>query len=103
MDMASPRPCRMLLTHAKQPFENVTVDFPDIPELKAQGKLEFGQLPAFELPDGRFLSQTNSIIRYLGRTYGYYPEDDVHLAWQIDSLIDATEDFRTIYYKVHFE
>ena len=46
---------RMLLAHAKQPFENVNWTRETIGEIKASGKLEFGQLPALELADGRCL------------------------------------------------
>ena len=48
-----------------------------------------------ELADGRTLVQSNSMLRYLGRNFGYYPEEDPAIAWKIDSLIDATEDIRT--------
>lgn len=70
--------------------------------MKSSGRLEFGQVPVLELPDGRTLAQSNSMLRYLGRNFGYYPEDDAITAWKIDSLIDATEDFRFRYYSAHF-
>ncbi len=34
-----------------------------------------GQVPALETPEGKVLSQSQSILRYLGRKYGYYPQD----------------------------
>jgi len=39
---------RMLLTHAKQPFEDVRYSFENWPDVKATGIFEFGQVPAFE-------------------------------------------------------
>ena len=38
------------------------------------------------------LTQSLSILRYLGLRYGYYPVTDHTLAWQVDSIVDATKD-----------
>lgn len=46
---------RMLLNLAGVEYEEVNYTFADMPELKASGKLEFGQLPALE-KDGKFLA-----------------------------------------------
>ena len=32
-----------------------------------------GQVPALETPEGKTLSQSQAILRFLGRKYGYYP------------------------------
>ena len=34
-----------------------------------------GQMPALVTPEGKTLSQSQSIVRYLGRAHGYYPQD----------------------------
>lgn len=47
-------PIRMLLTHAKQEFEDVRINGEQLAELKTSGKLEFGQVPAAE-HDGKNL------------------------------------------------
>jgi prostaglandin-H2 D-isomerase / glutathione transferase len=44
---------RLLLTHAKVPFEDIRYKFEDFPKLKQSGNLEFGQLPVLEV-DGKF-------------------------------------------------
>jgi len=73
-------PIRMLLSHAKVPFEDVRLQAEDFAKLKTdQNKLEFAQLPVIE-HDGRFMSQSISILRYLGAQHGYYPAD-ANVAW----------------------
>ena len=44
---------RLLLSHAKLPYENVLYAFEVMSEAKASGNLEFGQLPVLEM-DGKF-------------------------------------------------
>lgn len=44
-------------------------------ELKNSGKLPFGQVPALEMPDGTFLAQTDSILKYVGEKYDLRPKD----------------------------
>ena len=68
-------------------------------ELKDSGKLEFGQVPMLEMPDGHRFVQSWAILRYLGRIYDYYPIEDAKIAWKIDSTIDAVEDFLGAYFK----
>ncbi len=84
---------RFLAAHAKLAFENVYITHQEtLPPLKASGKLEFGQVPMLETPDGKHLVQSWAILRYLGRQNGYYP-DEALAAYYIDSTIDAVEDF----------
>jgi glutathione S-transferase len=66
--------CRMLLAHAKVPFENVDYTQETLPAAKASGNLEFGQLPVLEC-DGKFYAQSVATLRFLGAKYGYYPAD----------------------------
>ncbi len=93
---------RFLLAHAKQPYENVLVNGESMKELKESGKLEFGQVPMLETPEGKHLVQSWAILRFLGRKYGYYP-DEPELAYKIDSTIDAVEDYLGAYFKYQFE
>ena len=99
---ARAEPIRFLLSHAKVEYEDVLVPGWDLSELRAQGKLEFNQVPVLE-KDGKFLSQSWAILRYLGRTYGYYPESSPETAYTIDSTIDAIEDFLTAFFRFNFE
>ena len=55
-----------------------------------------------ETADGKCLIQSWSVLRYLGRQHGYYP-DDPELAYKIDSTIDAVEDLMQSNYKWRFE
>ena len=91
---------RFLLSHAKVEYEEVDAG-PIMADLK-KDKLEFGQVPLLETADGKQLVQSWAILRYLGRTYGYYP-NDAELAWKIDSTIDAVEDYVVAYFKYNFE
>ena len=93
---------RFLAAHAKIPLENVFVTYDTMPALKESGKLEFGQVPMLETADGKHLIQSWSVLRYLGRQHGYYP-DDAEVAYKIDSTIDAVEDFMQSNYKWVFE
>ena len=92
--------CRMLLAHAKVPYENVHHTFESLPEFKTTGVLEFGQLPALEI-DGKFYAQSIAILRFLGIKYGYYPEDAFE-GWRVDSIIDSIQDLLSAYYKAAF-
>ena len=93
---------RMLLWHAKQEFEDVRLNHEDFGKLKAENQLlEFGQVPVLEV-DGKYLSQSHSILRYLGKRFGYYPED-AHCAWKVDSLLDAVSDLSSAMMKINFE
>lgn len=91
---------RMLLAHAKVEYENITYTFETLPEIKASGKLEFGQLPAVEI-DGKFYAQSVAILRMFGKKYGYYPED-AYESWRVDSTIDAIGDLLNAFYKANF-
>ena len=84
-------PIRMMLTHAKVEFEDVRFNGEQFKEAKESGKFEFGQVPAFETEDGKVLSQSAAILRYVARTNGYYPEDPMD-QWFADSTLDALED-----------
>lgn len=65
----------MLLHHAAKHFEDVLINGEKLGELKGSDVLQFGQGKIFETADGNHLAQSWSILRYLGRTYGYYPGD----------------------------
>jgi glutathione S-transferase len=53
----------------------------------------FRALPVLEV-DGRMVSQSNSINRYVGKLTGLYPEDDWQ-AFLCDEVMDAVEDIST--------
>ena len=94
---------RMLLNVAKVEFEDVRLQKEDWPKYKADhaAELEFGQLPVLH-HDGKEISQSQSILRYLGRLYGFYPTD-AYDAWRADSFIDALSDTMMQLAKMQFE
>lgn len=95
-------PIRMLLTHAKVEFEDIRIDKEGQEKLKAEGKLEFGQIPVIEKPDGKWFSQSTAILRAIGSKHGYYPADPIE-GWKADSIIDSIGDITTAFGKAKFE
>ena len=49
------------------------------------------QVPTLQLSDGSKIGQAESILRFLGKEHGYYPEDPVE-AHKVDYLIDSFYD-----------
>lgn len=81
-------PVRLALSMAGIPFEDDRISFADWPERK--GDTPFGAVPVLEA-DGKTLSQSNTINRYVGKLTGLYPSD----FWQAalcDEAMDAVED-----------
>ena len=90
---------RMLLSHAGVKFEDHRIQFNEWPGLKPT--MPNQQVPCLELPDGKKMGQTRSILRFVGMKHGYYPTDPL-LACQADSLCDGYEDIMGSIYKPHF-
>mmetsp|Transcript_18980 Transcript_18980/g.18120 ORF Transcript_18980/g.18120 Transcript_18980/m.18120 type:complete len:95 (+) Transcript_18980:12-296(+) len=79
---------RMVLSHAKLEYEDIRIDRDELSRLQKEGKkLEFGKIPILEI-GGEMYSETQSILRFLGKQYGYYPVD-LDAAWKVDSIIEA--------------
>ena len=72
---------RIMLDISELPWENITVDFSGYSELRESKKLPWGLLPVLETPLGR-LSESSSILRYLGKMTDYYPTDRLELMIQ---------------------
>jgi len=85
---------RMLLTHAKIPFEDKRVTGQVWQDLKASGKCPNGQLPILEGKslNGLVMSQSIAILRFLGVKHGYYNSMDPVAAYKADSVIDNVYD-----------
>lgn len=94
---------KMTLWLAKQPFEVHAHPAEELQKLAAEGKVtaEFGTFPVLE-KDGKFYSQAPSILRYLGRTYGFWPED-AETAWKADSFLEHVRDLIYKLYPVYVE
>ena len=90
---------RMLLHHQKIEYEEENIALEDW--MKNKETFEFGTLPILEV-DGVKMSQSMAIMRYLGRVYGFYPEDPEE-AWRVDSLLDSQVDLITKLYGLKYE
>ena len=74
-------------------YKDVRIGFNEWPMIKFDtSRFEYAQMPTLE-EDGVILSQSMSIMRYLGREYGYYPSDSETAYW-VDNLLDLFIDFR---------
>jgi glutathione S-transferase len=81
-------PARLALHIAGIPFEDRRIGFKEWGSLRDQFPLR--ALPVLEV-DGKVVTQSNSINRYVGKLAGLYPQDD----WQAllcDEAMDAVED-----------
>ena len=81
-------PARLALSIAGIEFEDRRVPADAWPGLKSQ--MPYGVLPVLEV-DGRTLTQSNAINRYVGKLANLYPTDQ----WQAalcDEVMDALED-----------
>jgi prostaglandin-H2 D-isomerase / glutathione transferase len=88
-------PIRDLLHMSGIAFEDVHLPFNVFQEQKAAGTLPFSSYPVLEVntPAGMVSStQSNAILRYLGRQAGLYPVDDPLRALKVDEALDFGED-----------
>lgn len=82
-------PIRLLLNHAGVQFTDKRYERKEWSDNKKNmpGK----KVPILELADGTKIGQSVSILRFLGKKYGYYPEDPLE-AHKCDYLIDCYND-----------
>jgi len=66
-------PIRLAFTQAGVPFEDVRVQRDDWPQQKE--KMPFGQMPVLEV-DGKQLTQSMAILRYIARKHGLEADDE---------------------------
>ena len=81
-------PVRIALHAAGIAFEDVRWSFPEFGENR--GSLRFNAVPTLEI-DGKVITQSNAISRYIGKMAGIYPEDPLQ-ALYCDEVIEAIED-----------
>jgi glutathione S-transferase len=83
---------RWMLAATAVKFMNVPIDTPeDLSILRASKKLPFDQMPLLEI-DGRFLSQSSAMIRYLARRGALYGANDTDAMW-CDLIVGVAADF----------
>ena len=79
---------RIALHAAGIEFEDNRLTFAQFSEIRSG--IRFNALPVFEI-DGTAVSQSNAILRYVGKLGGLYPDDDLQ-ALCCDETLDAVED-----------
>jgi len=84
-------PARLALFIGGVPFEDHRIGGKDWPTFRAE--TPFFAMPVLEV-DGKAVTQSNSINRYVGKLAGLYPKDDVQ-ALLCDEVMDACEDIGT--------
>lgn len=83
---------RWMLAASRIAFRNVPLSTPgELASLRATGKLPFDQIPLLEI-DGRCLSQSSAMVRYLARRGGFYGDSDDDALW-CDMVAGAAADF----------
>ena len=81
-------PVRIAFHAAGVDFEDHRISFDEF--MKTRGDMRFTCAPELEV-DGVTVTQSNSMLRYVGKMAGLYPEDDLQ-ALYCDEAMDAVED-----------
>ncbi len=81
-------PIRLALLLGNIDYEDCRFPFSDFATVRENTPLK--QVPVFEV-DGKQITQSNAISRYIGRLTGLYPTDDFQ-ALLCDEILDAIED-----------
>src|SRR5258705_7311258 len=81
-------PARLALHIGSVPFEDDRINPKEWPQFR--DRTPFQALPTLEV-DGKLVSQSDSINRYVGKLAGLYPKDDWQ-AFLCDEVMDAAED-----------
>ncbi|XP_062612153.1 glutathione S-transferase 3-like [Saccostrea cucullata] len=90
---------RLALTAAGQEFEDKR--FTREEWLKVKPTIPQKQLPCLQV-DGRYIPQSAAILRYVGREFGLYGENNDE-STRIDVIFGATEDFLKNVINVYYE
>ena len=81
-------PIRIAFHAAGLGFEDHRISFEEF--VKIRTEMRFTCAPTLAI-DGAAVTQSNAILRYVGKTAGLYPEDDLQ-ALYCDETMDAVED-----------
>ena len=82
----------MLFHHKGVQFKDFTATMDDWINGGVQAEMLMGKMPRLDI-DGKKLYQSIAILRYLGRKYGYYP-DDIDQQFKVDMICDSIADYR---------
>jgi len=83
-------PIRLALHYAKVDFEDIQLSREKFAELKAAGEFPLGQVPVLEY-NGKKMTQSRSILRFLCQKWGYYPNDPEQV-YACEALCDFRSD-----------
>lgn len=81
-------PIRIAFHAAGIEFEDDRISFPEFGEMRERTR--FSSVPVLEI-DGIAVTQSNAMMRYVGKMAGLYPEDDLQ-ALYCDEAMGAIED-----------
>ena len=81
-------PVRIAFHHGGIEFEDERISFEEF--LKTRESTRFNSVPTMEI-DGKIVTQTNAMLRYVGKKVGLYPEDEMQ-AFYCDEPMEAVED-----------
>jgi glutathione S-transferase len=81
-------PVRIAFHAAGVDFEDHRISFDEF--MKTRGELRFTCAPELEI-DGVTVTQSNAMLRYVGKMAGLYPDDDLQTLY-CDEAMDAVED-----------
>ena len=82
-------PSRLMLAHSGTEWQDVVKTGESWAEFKKV--CPGGQMPTLIMPDGTMMGQSMSIVRFIGRKFGYYPED-AKAAYFVDAAVDTVTD-----------
>ena len=88
IDGGRAEPVRIALHAAGIDFEDKRIAFPEFAEMR--GSTRFNSVPVLEI-DGKAVTQTNGMCRYVGKMAGLYPEDAIQ-ALYCDEALGAVEE-----------
>lgn len=88
-------PIRLACAYGGVPLEDFRMHANEFHDLKVNGKLAFGQVPALSVDDDTMITQSAAIMRYVGKLAGLYPTNDDLYAAKIDMLVDSENDLFT--------
>lgn len=81
-----------VLDIANIPYQLEVVPYAEFAASKEdKSRFPLGQMPVLTLPDGKIVTQSVAIARYVGKRANLYPEDPLEALF-VDEIIDVTSD-----------
>ena len=91
---------RLAFYYAKEEFEDIQLSKEKFAELKNAGEFPLGQVPVLEF-EGKKLSQSICILRFLCKKWGFYPSDPESI-YAAEAAIDFKSDIMKGLVKILF-